>query len=197
MTAIAQVLEDGGFGTFLPHRDGLEFYVMRHVNSATASLPTPKKTVSRMIFALDVYQIVERCDAFVLNMNGRVPDEGAVAETAIAYAAGKPVLIYKNDARTIFNGHDNAMVACLSSTPLVRDIRKIPSELEKLTKKAGSAGETPYRGENIPPAMRDTLNLGKKVWNFMNAIRLTGGEPKKDADLISQIAADCLHSPLP
>ena len=196
MTAIARVLADGGFDTFLPHRDGLEFYVMRHVNSPTASLPTPKKTVSRMIFALDVYQIVERCDALVLNMNGRVPDEGAVAEAAIAYAAGKPVLIYKNDVRTIFNGSDNAMVTCLTAAPIVREIAKIPGELEKLIQKT-AAGESPYRGENIPPAMRDTINLGRKVWTVMNTIRLTGGTPRKDADLILQIAEACLTPPLP
>lgn len=195
MTAIARELEAQGYGTFLPHRDGLEFYVLKHINSPLANLPMPRKAISRMIFALDIHQIVERCDAFVFNMNGRVPDEGGAVEAAIAYAAGKPVLIYKNDARTVFNGDDNAMLVCLSHAPIVRDIRKIPLELEKLIKKSKSAGKSLYCGGNIPPAMRDTLNLGRKVWDIMNTVHLTGGEPRKNADLIDRIAEACRQHP--
>ena len=32
MSAIAKVLEDAGFQTFLPHRDGMEAYIMRFGN---------------------------------------------------------------------------------------------------------------------------------------------------------------------
>ncbi|NOY69259.1 MAG: nucleoside 2-deoxyribosyltransferase [Deltaproteobacteria bacterium] len=193
MSAIAGILENEGYGTFLPHRDGLEYYLMRHVNSPVANLPAPKNLLARVVFALDVYQIVERCDSFVLNFNGRVPDEGAVAEAGIAYASGTPMIIYKNDNRTVFNGCDNSMVVCLSHAPLVSDIQKIPGVLKKVMEKA--QGVSPYRGDNIPSVMRDTLKLGRKVWKTMKTLHLNGGEPGQDAELINQIADICKEHP--
>lgn len=195
MTAISQILEAEGYGTFLPHRDGMEFYLMKHVNSPMANLLSPKNLLAKIVFALDVYQIVERCDYFVFNMNGRVPDEGGVAEAGFAYAAGKPMIIYKNDVRTVFNGSDNAMVSCLSHAPLVSDVKKIPQVLKKVIEKSKILGSSPYKDNGIPPVMKDTLNLGGKVWKVMNAFKLTGGEDKNDAELIRQITDICNNHP--
>ena len=88
MQASADVLEEGSYKTFLPQRDGLEPLVL-------PALESPLKmfqgllgdTIDQAIFAVDVYQLASECDALVFNMNGRVPDEGAVAEAAIAAAA--------------------------------------------------------------------------------------------------------------
>lgn len=195
MTAIAEVLEKTGYSTFVPHRDGLEYYLMGQVNSPMADLPVPKKLISRIVFSLDVYQIVERCDSFVMNFNGRVPDEGAVAEAGIAFASGTPLIIYKNDNRTVFNGADNGMVTGLSHAPLVSDIQKIPGVLKTAVEAARGRGGSPYKGENIPPIMRDTIDLGRKVWKTMGAFRLNGGDPKRSAELITQIAAVCKDHP--
>ena len=96
MERIAAVLEADGFETFLPHRDGVEAYVMNQLNNpfSNSYLFKPvKKAVNKAIFALDIYQITERCNYFVFNMNGRVPDEGGVVETAVAFAYGKPLLV--------------------------------------------------------------------------------------------------------
>ena len=188
MTAISNVLESAGYKTFLPHRDGLEYYLMPLINSPLSSLPSPKKTLSRMIFALDVYQIVERCDAFVFNMNGRVPDEGGVSEAGIAFASGKPLVIYKNDNRSVFNGDDNSMVSCLSYSPLISDIQKIPEILQNVTNDVLKSGGSPYQGNNIPPAVKDTVALGRKIWNTMKTFHLNGGTPKHDKELINRIA---------
>lgn len=191
MTAISNVLEEAGYQTFLPHRDGLEYYLMPLIHSSISSLPSPKKTLSKMIFALDVFQIVERCDAFVFNMNGRVPDEGGVSEAGIAFAAGKPLVIYKNDNRSVFNGDDNAMVSCLSYSPLISDIQKIPEVISQVTNDVRKAGGFQYEGNNIPPAVKDTVALGRKIWNTMKTFHLNGGAPKTDIELIQQISDLC------
>lgn len=195
MTAIANVLETAGFATFVPHRDGLEFYLMRHVNTPLANLPGPKTMLSRLVFALDVYQVVERCDALVMNFNGRVPDEGAVAEAGIAFAAGTPLIIYKNDDRTVFNGADNGMVSCLSYAPLVPNINKIPEVLRAVMDAAPSDGRPPRRGESMAPVLRDTVDLGRKVWRTMKTLRLDGGDPREDSELIRELVTACADHP--
>jgi len=78
MLAIAKVLEARGYETFLPQRDGLEPFVMGLVGSPwNVNAPRLRAPIDRAIFALDVYQIVERCSHLVFNMNGRVPTRGA------------------------------------------------------------------------------------------------------------------------
>lgn len=42
-----------------------------------------REKIDRAIFALDVYRIAERCDYFVFNRNGRVPDEIGEQETSL------------------------------------------------------------------------------------------------------------------
>jgi nucleoside 2-deoxyribosyltransferase len=196
MTAIANALEAAGYATFVPHRDGLEYYTMGSVNLPVKLSNIPANIISRLIFALDLYQIVERCDGFVMNFNGRVPDEGAVAEAGIAYASGLPMIIYKNDVRSKFNGVDNGMVTCLSHAPLVSRIDKIPAVLGKIMTKAEQQGPSPYQGDNIPPVMRDTVALGRKVWQVMQKTGLTGGEHKRDAELIDGITKLCAEYPV-
>ena len=119
MSAISDELENAGYETFLPHRDGLEPYIMKTINNPHV---TNKKFrhinnfISKAIFAMDLYQVVYGCDYLVFNMNGRVPDEGGVVETAVAFASGKPLVIYKNDYISKFNGNDNSMLTGLSFT---------------------------------------------------------------------------------
>jgi hypothetical protein len=119
-----------------------------------------------------MYQILERCDALVMNMNGRVPDEGAVAETAVAFAAGKPLVIYKNDHRTLLNGQDNSMVIGLSETfSTVERVDRIPAEVGRSLDRIVQTGPSPYRGESIPRNVREVLGLGERVWKLLNRFR--------------------------
>ncbi len=195
MTAIADVLEDAGYATFLPHRDGLEAYMMKLIDSPiNVNVFNSRQLVAKAIFALDVYQIMEVCDYFVFNMNGRVPDEGGVSETAMAYAAGKPIIIYKNDARTAFNGSDNAMVSCLASVT-VSQVKLIPGEIKNLADKYGRLGESPYQGDAIPPVMQDTIKLGGKIWKVMEAVLSKKPKAKAGQELIDQIAGVCNDHP--
>lgn len=168
MAEISDVLEKAGFETFLPQRDGLEAWVMGLANTPVA-LPGVTGLVHRAIFAVDVFQIFEGCDALVFNMNGRVPDEGAVAETAMAFSAGKPLVIYKNDDRTVFGGHDNSMVSGLSASfSKVRDVADIPSEVALAIKKSPPS---PYSGEALAHHVKSVISQGRQVDRLLRAAR--------------------------
>lgn len=132
MSAIAAVLEAEGFRTFLPHRDGLEGYVMRFGNVSVPPLTTGiRRHIDHAIFSLDVYEIVEGCSAVVCNLNGRVPDEGMIVEAALAYAAAKPLVLFKDDVRAPFGGHDNSMLTGLVHGRIVNRLKDLPSALRR------------------------------------------------------------------
>jgi nucleoside 2-deoxyribosyltransferase len=188
MLALARRLEECGYATFLPQRDGIEALVMGMIDSPlNVNLFNIRKALDRAIFALDIYQILERCDALVFNMNGRVPDEGALVETAVAWTAGKPLVIYKDDARTAFKGMDNSMISGLVYTRRVGSLEKIPAELEKTLKKVSTAGDNPCM-RNLPPAVKDAVDLGRRIWSLLGR-RDTSRE--KTGTLIAEIAALC------
>ena len=105
MAALAGTLEEAGYETFLPQRDGLELTKCVAALVAKGLPPSSaNRAMSEAIFALDVYQVLHGCDIVVANLNGRVPDEGTVSEAAIAWSRGKPVVGYKADTRSAFGG---------------------------------------------------------------------------------------------
>ena len=65
--------------------------------------------VSKRIFDSDL-ALLDSCDALVLNMDGRVPDEGACVELGYAYAKGMPCFGIKTDVRTAEQSMDNMMI---------------------------------------------------------------------------------------
>jgi nucleoside 2-deoxyribosyltransferase len=173
MSAIAKVLEDAGFQTFLPHRDGIEAYIMRFGNSSFPSTISSIRTrIDYAIFSLDVYELIERCNAVVCNLNGRVPDEGMIVEAALAYAAGKPLVLFKDDARAPFGGYDNSMLTSLAHGKIVKKLNELPSALKKeMSRKmnAASLSENLQKaisyGKSISSAMGSLPeNIGKKRW---------------------------------
>jgi nucleoside 2-deoxyribosyltransferase len=174
MNAIAKVLEDAGFQTFLPHRDGIEGYVMRFSNTSFPSTISRIRTrIDYAIFSLDVYELIERCSAVVCNLNGRVPDEGMIVEAALAYAAGKPLLLFKDDARAPSGGYDNSMLTSLVQGKIVRKLNTLPSVLkQELSQKidavplSGALKKAVSYGRRIAAVMqRLPENLGKKRWS--------------------------------
>lgn len=172
MAKIARTLEEAGYGTFLPQRDGVEAHVMKMVNSPlNINVFNIRKQIDRAIFSLDIYQLIERCDCIVLNMNGRVPDEGGLIEAAVAWSTGIPLLIYKNDDRTAFKGKDNSMITGLAVTEKVDDINRIPEELAKLKKKFGGKEETAARQEHLPAHVREAVEYGRKVDGILQKLR--------------------------
>lgn len=131
MARIAAVLEQSGFKVFLPQRDGMEMIKLIPAFEV-AGIPEAKAKaiINKAIFSLDVFQVLDS-DGLVLNMNGRVPDDGALVEAGIAWQAGKAIVIYKNDARTLIDGNDNPLISGLSDFHKVDTIEAIPLEFHR------------------------------------------------------------------
>lgn len=167
MAEIAEALEGAGCSTFLPHRDGVEAFVLNAVNAPLANLAIFRpvaRFVSRATFALDVSKILD-CDGFVFNMNGRVPDEGGVVETGVAFAAGKPVVIYRNDSRDPRGVTANPMLAGASpGFETVSRVEEIPGALRDLADRLGSPAAGPTSPTPAgPPFLLEVAAFGRKI----------------------------------
>jgi nucleoside 2-deoxyribosyltransferase len=133
MEILAEALELAGFKTFLPHRDGFLYKaIVPDLVRAGYPLDVAQWMARQAIFALDVYQVLVGCDGTVVNLNGRVPDEGAVAEGAMAWTAGKAVVLFKDDARSKIDGLDNVLVAGLGGFRLVNHSAELPQALARV-----------------------------------------------------------------
>ncbi|MEA2376118.1 MAG: hypothetical protein QOI45_1227 [Thermoleophilaceae bacterium] len=171
--AVATALEGATpqFTTYLPQRDGIEVgKVMQLINHPL--LPAPiadgiMLQVRKWVFALDMYQLLERCHAVVFNLDGRTPDEGSVVETAAAYAAGKPIVIYKTTPITILNGTDNPMVEGLSGTwSYVDDVKDLPAAV---TAAVAATAKQPYTYAG-PPNVEALVLEGGEVWDVLQLV---------------------------
>lgn len=183
MTALAHTLEHAGYDTFLPHRDGLEPYVLRFGNSALPGLvPGVRGGVDYAIFALDAYELAERCDAIVCNLNGRVPDEGMIVEASLAYALGKPLVLYKADSRAPFGGHDNAMLTALASGGIEDRMDRLPERVAKAMADTKAGG--------VPsPALAAAIADGARVAAVLARLPSGIGKQRWPADVIQQVVA--------
>jgi len=130
MKQIAQTLESAGHSTFLPQRDGLEFaQLWPEMEKVGIAHGAAFAALDRAIFSLDVFELLQRCDAVVANFNGRVPDEGTVVEAALAWHGGKPLVLYKADDRSVFNGADNPMLTGLGDFRYTTQLDAIPAAI--------------------------------------------------------------------
>ena len=183
MTAIAEVLVSDGHTVFLPHRDGMEFRLIHDVLIKRGWNPdVAGHFLHEAIFALDVYQLAVACDAMVWNMNGRVPDEGAVSEAAIAWTLGKPLIAYQDDARSKIAGRMNPLLVGLVDFSMVKRIEEIPAAL--------SAERKHHQGhridvERLPGKLKMTLDRGKTLWEALQ---------KERAFSENAVIADCVTS---
>jgi len=189
MTAIAELLCAHGYGVYLPHRDGMEF---RHVHQVLQDRGWPQAEAGHFlhaaIFALDIFQLVERCDCVVWNINGRTPDEGAVSEAAIAWTLGMPIVAYKDDVRTMIAGRDNPLVAGLVDWDLVDELQKIPAALEAALADAAAPNRS-----NLPPPVRQAVANGRDLWSVMQDQEAVGNNDAI-ADVVTQLFAPSASS---
>jgi nucleoside 2-deoxyribosyltransferase len=186
MNAIAKVLEDAGFQTFLPNRDGLEAYVMRFGNSSLPStISGIRARVDYAIFSLDVYELIERCGAVVCNLNGRVPDEGMIVEASLAYAAGKPLVLFKDDVRAPFGGYDNSMLTSLVHGKIVRKLKELPSALKsEMSKKIDLV---PLSGD-----LKKAISYGKRISAVMEHLPKSVGKKRWSEEVLNQVIDEAL-----
>lgn len=99
---IAKILEEYGYEVFLPQRDGYEAALLEGKTEAE---------LIDMIFGLDESKVRES-DILFMNLDGRVPDEGACVELGIAFASGKRCYGFKTDTRAAEQGMDlNPMIS--------------------------------------------------------------------------------------
>ncbi len=99
---LTQVLEAYGYQVFLPQRDGIE--------AAQLEGKTEEELIE-MIFRLDADEVLN-ADILFMNLDGRVPDEGACVELGIAYANQKRCYGFKTDTRAVESGLDlNPMIS--------------------------------------------------------------------------------------
>ena len=159
MASIADVLTGAGFEVFLPHRDGFEFANLFEVFSDLGiSTEKANAILNKAIFTLDVFQVLDS-DGLALNINGRVPDEGAMVEAGIAWNAGKKVVIYKNDSRTLINGYDNPLLLGLGDFQVVSSIPEIAEKFTVHYSSMGNVSGSPIDNSNV----KALFNVGKKI----------------------------------
>lgn len=186
MNAIARVLEEAGFQTFLPHRDGMEAYVMRFGSSPLSSaIPAIRTRVDYAIFSLDVYELIERCDAVVCNLNGRVPDEGMIVEASLAYAAGKPLILFKNDIRAPFGGYDNSMLTSLVRGKIVRNLKELPEAFRKEMSEKTEA-------KTLSDDLRKAISYGKRISALMERLPKFTGKKQWSVEVLNQVIDEAL-----
>ncbi len=169
LETLAEILGKHGWDIYIPGQQGLERDFMRKAEKSLGNnLLFFREVIERAAFALEIYQLVEGCDALVFNMNGRVPDEGGVFKAAVAFAAGKPLLLYKRDHRSKLHGNDNAMITGLSfDFRAVRKAKKLPRALDAAVEKSATYGPTPYTSGGMPPLVLQMVEQGRAVWNLL------------------------------
>ncbi len=173
MAYMAHTLEEAGYETFLPQRDGFELSGVRR-QFETAGIPGDRaaQLLHHCIFDLDVYHLLQWSDACVANINGRVPDEGTVVEAALTWGAGRPLILFKEDDRAPFDGEDNPMLTCLSRLQVTHSIEALPEAVaaEIARDRTGDLPLTLTRGQRVTEA----VIASRRSDGTMNAADLAG-----------------------
>ena len=132
MAEISVVLEGAGYETFLPQRDGLELSRLQpELSALDGDSVRAASLIERAIFSLDAYKLLGWAHGVVVNLNGRVPDEGTVVEAALGWHSGKAVVLYKRDERAPFTARDNPMLTGLAEEEVVSAIAELPAAVER------------------------------------------------------------------
>lgn len=83
---------------------------------------------AKEVFGKDL-GLLDSCDALVMNLDGRVPDEGACVELGYAFARGKPCFGIKTDVRAAEYGIGNMMVVGALGGKIARSREELVSML--------------------------------------------------------------------
>ncbi|HEX9898824.1 MAG TPA: nucleoside 2-deoxyribosyltransferase [Candidatus Methylomirabilis sp.] len=178
MGDIARTLEGAGFPVFLPHRDGFVFAdVHREFLRGGYASGEASRMIQQAIFWLDAYEVLVGCQGLVLNMNGRVPDEGAVAEAAMAWMAGKAIVLYKADSRSLIQGSDNPLVLGLGNFAKVSTIPEIAYAFTQLFR-----NRRPAKPPAFPQEARRVVEPGRRLAKLLAAC-------KSPADIVPVIVS--------
>jgi nucleoside 2-deoxyribosyltransferase len=178
MAEIARILEGAGYSAFLPHRDGFLFEdIHREFLRGGYDPAEATAMIQQAIFWVDAYEVVSACQGLVVNMNGRVPDEGAVAEAAMAWMAGKAIVLYKSDSRSLIQASDNPIVLGLGGFAKVSTIPEIAYAFTQLFR-----SWRPGKAPSMPRAVRGAVEPGRRLSRLLTTC-------KSPADTVSIIAS--------
>lgn len=103
---------------FLPQRDG-------HLITNLITKGLSVEDAYSFVFKKDV-DAIRRCDAVIINLDGRSVDEGAAFELGLAYALNKLCVGYRTDVRVLLQWGLNPMIVA----PL-RMILSTPADLSE------------------------------------------------------------------
>jgi nucleoside 2-deoxyribosyltransferase len=168
---LADALVAANFERHLPHRDGIEVGdIMQLVTDHTLrdgnvveplALERCVVWVTRAVAALDVFQVIEGCQVTVLNIDGRVPDEGSLIEATLAWYAGHPVVPYKTTSISELGGNDNPMIGIICGWAPVSSTPAGVVAAVKAAVKSGAAGRQPVT--TPPPDVQQLVELGRVI----------------------------------
>ncbi len=196
MNGIAAVLEKEGLETYVPHRDGTEAMIdaldipaSGFLDLKAAELITlpfglqPPPTGSGLeqamknhsadhhSFEVDVFYL-NTCAYFVINLNGRTPDDGAVSEAGMNFAMGKPCALYKTDFRGVFVGRYGAVHPALQMAghlfEIVSDQKDICDSLARQL--AFISPEGAKYSNKIHPQVEGVYAKGKNLDNNLKGL---------------------------
>lgn len=163
MATIASVLTRSGYSVFLPQKDGLKFaellpaLIEKNIETENAT-----KMLNMAIFSLDVFEVMNS-DGLILNMNGRVPDEGAMVEAGIAWSHNKTIVIFKNDDRSLIQGNCNPLVMGLSDFEFVDKYEEIPAAFDR-----NWAEHSKSSSPSLSSNFETTSKNGQKISNYLS-----------------------------
>ena len=165
---MAAALQAAGFVCYVPQNNGIEVAaVVQLLNDPSLQQGTMLEPpvldrcmawVTRAVVALDVYQTIEACQCTVLNLDGRVPDEGSLVESTLAWCVGHPVVPYKTSAITELDGHDNPMIGALSGWA---SVPSDPASVVVAVQDAVSTSRSP--APPPPPDVQKLVDLGRVI----------------------------------
>lgn len=129
---IDEVLRRAGYNTFLPQRDGFIYVdLFKQVQNEGYAYEEARDIALGLIMHLDVYQVCEGCDATVLNLNGCIPDEGAVSEGALCFRSELPLVIYKGNNPSFAMEHHSPLLTGQTRFEIVGKVEEIPNKLKQ------------------------------------------------------------------
>lgn len=172
MAKIAEKLEASGFSTFLPQRDGLELAKLGpYLVDRGYDIKQVGRWLNQAIDALDCYQVIDRCGSIVAVTAGRTPDEGLVAEVAMAWLAGKATLKYTDgECRTLIGDSDNPLVDGRTGFTAATNLDEIVPQLCERIRQVEAEVRRPLP---LQPDVARKLLLGEKIWIAIEKLNAT------------------------
>ena len=167
---LGEALEKAGYIAIVPHRDGIEVApIMGLLNDPNIDALLPMAIVdrciswtTRAISCLDIYWAGVDSDCTVLNIDGRVPDEGSLVEGTGAWMAGKPVVLHQTSPIRKLGKNNNPMIGVIS------DWTKAESTVEGVVRAVSLAllQETTY-GISWPRQVVAKLTAGRAIAEWL------------------------------